>query len=461
MQKLYKIVMVLMLCVATFTQTQAQVANCCAECQADVKAIADKQVLLEKIEIPKGSVMTNGSANVYVSYQSGNPQKFWTNLAIATAGIAVSTQLGSSSTPITAGDSRTQGSSVSPAIPLGVSAALIPSIWKNRPRGVPNAGLYVQHRDLKGKLTQSWEQPISNEAKNSAELLTVAIDKPLSEGTLEVYLQNGSKNEVFYWGLQTVKNLQIEENDLPLQSELVSLLSTEGCPQGSLSNGKGQCYNSINKNIVTEKTKLEPLILTREIQPVGSKMSTGLGQFSLKKPPLPPITPATAMCWDWYYCQNGMCEYMFTSCENTVDGGGGGGGGDSPWQSCPSGQTYRADFGRCLTDYEYGRLLVRRQECLYQHQQFNLNVTMARSNYEIDKIACNDALNSSIIDALIEWLRALLLSGGDTSSYGDPGDIEDYVNCRDQADGTYSRNIDKAYADMRDAEYRLACANLY
>ncbi len=118
MQKMYKIVMMLLLLATTFTQTQAQVANCCAECQADVKAISDKQVLLEKIEIPKGSVMTNGSTNVYVSYRSGDSQKFWTNLAIATAGIAVSTQLGSSSTPITAGESRTQNSSVSPAIPM-------------------------------------------------------------------------------------------------------------------------------------------------------------------------------------------------------------------------------------------------------------------------------------------------------------------------------------------------------
>jgi hypothetical protein len=234
MQKLYKIVATLLTFIVTFNLIQAQVANCCAECQADVKAVSDKQVLLEKITIPKGSVMTNVNTNLYVSYRSGSVQKFWTNLAIATAGIAVSTQLGSSSTPIIAGESRTQSNSVSPAIPLGVSAALIPSIWKNRPRGVPQAGLYVQHRDIQGRLLGTWEQPISKEAKNSAELLTVAIDKPLSEGTLEVYLQDGSKNEVYYWGLQTVKNIALD--DFPIAKTVKPnkpiINEDGGCPDG-------------------------------------------------------------------------------------------------------------------------------------------------------------------------------------------------------------------------------------
>jgi hypothetical protein len=99
MQKIYKIVVMLLVLATSLNQTQAQIANCCAECQADVKAISDKQVLLEKIEIPKGSLASNVSTNVYVSYRSGNAQKFWTSLAIATAGVVVSTQLGSSSTP--------------------------------------------------------------------------------------------------------------------------------------------------------------------------------------------------------------------------------------------------------------------------------------------------------------------------------------------------------------------------
>jgi hypothetical protein len=178
--------------------------NCCVDCQADVKVVTNNQVLLEKIELKEGTTTTLNT-NVYVSYRSGNAQKFWTNVAIATAGVAVSTQL-NSSTPIGAGDSKVQ-SSISPIVPLSVSVATLPGIWKNRPRGVPDAGLWLQHRDKKGKLLETWEQPISQEAKNGAELLTVAIEKPLTEGTLEVYLQNGSKNGVYYWGLQTVKNV--------------------------------------------------------------------------------------------------------------------------------------------------------------------------------------------------------------------------------------------------------------
>ncbi len=125
---------------------------------------------------------------------------------------------------------------------------MIPSIWKNRPRGVPEAGLYVQHRDIKGNLTQSWEQPISSEAKNSAELLTVAIEKPLSEGSLEVYLQNGSKNEVYYWGLQTVKNVEVN-------TQIVTKLlppkppkdpsPSGGCGEGNHRNEAGECKPDI------------------------------------------------------------------------------------------------------------------------------------------------------------------------------------------------------------------------
>jgi hypothetical protein len=442
MQKIYKIVVMLLVLATLLNQTQAQIANCCAECQADVKAISDKQVLLEKIEIPKGSLATNVSTNVYVSYRSGNAQTFWTNLAIVTAGVVVSTQLGSSSTPITAGENRTQNNSVSPAIPLGVSAALLPSIWKNRPRGVPQAGLYVQHRDLKGKLTQTWEQPISSEAKNSAELLTVAIDKPLTEGTLEVYLQNGSKNEVYYWGLQTVKNVLVDKNvRLALPPQPPKRPDCSGCGPGTHDDGWGGCA-------------------TNEVD--GGE----LDEVVVKPEPEPQPEPWNPEPWNPEMPGNGNGAY------DTPGGGGGigtGGGSDTPsnggggtgGNNCPSSQTFRVDYGRCLSDYDYGRLEVRRQECLYHHQQFNLDVLTAQTDYEIAKIACNDALNSSIIDALIEMLEALLLSGGDTSSYGDPRDIEDYVICRRQADEGYSDNIDAAYADNIDADYRLGCANLY
>ena len=204
-RSMYPYAMMVMLLFVTIVshQAKAQIANCCSECQVDVKSVSDKQVLIEKIEIPKGSIATKVSTNIYVSYRSGNTQKFWTNLAIATAGIAVSTHLNNTNV---ASEGKTQNA-VSPMLPLGVSVATLPSIWKNRPRGVPQAGLYVQHRDTQGKLINTWEQPITKEAQNSGELLTVAIDKPISAGTLEIYLQNGSKNAVYYWGNQTIKEI--------------------------------------------------------------------------------------------------------------------------------------------------------------------------------------------------------------------------------------------------------------
>lgn len=231
--------------VLLFTQSSLQAQKCCVECQADVKVVSDKQVLLKKIDLKAGTLTTNVSTNVYVSYRSGNAQKFWTNLVIATAGVAVSTQLNKANF---AEGKSTNG--VSPLLPLGVSAGILPSIWKNRPRGVPQAGLYIQHRDSHGKLLETWEQPISSEAKNDAELLTVSIDKPLLEGTLEVYLQNGSKNNVYYWGYETTSKSKKNTNTILMDGPVS--LSVAGCPSGYLPNGNGMCCNFFNGECVSE-----------------------------------------------------------------------------------------------------------------------------------------------------------------------------------------------------------------
>ena len=242
MQKLYNIVKVMLIFVLLFTQNKLQAQKCCVECQADVKVVSDKQVLLEKIDLKVGTLTTNINTNLYVSYRSGNSQKFWTNLVVATAGIAVSTQLNKAN--LSEGKSA---NGVSPLLPLGVSVATLPSIWKNRPRGIPQAGLYIQHRDTRGKLLESWEQPISIEAKNDAELLTVSIDKPLTAGTLEIYLQNGSKNGVYYWGYGTTSK---SVKPIP-QSPTVSS-SMAGCPEGYLPNGNGMCCSPFTGDCVGE-----------------------------------------------------------------------------------------------------------------------------------------------------------------------------------------------------------------
>lgn len=448
MQKIYKIVIMLLTFFVTFTQTKAQVANCCAECQADVRAISDKQVLLEKIEIPKGSVANNVSANVYVSYQSGNTQKFWTNLVIATAGIAVSTQLGGNSTPVTAGDSRTQSSGISPAIPLGVSAVLIPSIWKNRPRGVPEAGLYVQHRDLKGKLTQSWEQPISSEAKNSAELLTVAIDKPLSEGSLEIYLQNRSKNEVFYWGLSTIAKVTPLLKEVTLtkpEEQLISTLSIIGCPDGFISNGEGKCFNATSNKYVQEGTEDNPITIRRE---VGERLSDFnpkpniIGKTLLPPKPNPDSNPL--VCVSTWLCYPDMCYLMNETCYGeTIDGGGtpGGGGGENN-----------------------EALEIRKRECLLANTQFNNDVSWAQFIREESKVGCVNALGWSNWDtftflaALAEGATAvglLLQAGGVFVS------LDDMWSCMTAADQKYGWDIESAYNRHQSTKDRFDCAHLY
>ena len=245
MQKLYKIVLALLTIALLLTQNSLQAQKCCVECQSDVKVVSEKQVLLDKIDLKAGTLTTNVNTNVYVSYRSGNTQKFWTNLVIATAGVAVSTQLNKANL---AEGKSTNG--VSPLLPLGVSVATLPSIWKNRPRGVPQAGLYIQHRDTRGKLLETWEKPISSEAKNDAELLTVSIDKPLSAGTLEVYLQNGSKNGVYYWGYETTS--KSKKNTNTILTDVPVSLSVAGCPSGYLPNGQGMCCDPFTGNCVSE-----------------------------------------------------------------------------------------------------------------------------------------------------------------------------------------------------------------
>lgn len=79
MQKIYKIVTIMLVLALCFTQNNLQAQKCCVECQADVKVVSDKQILLEKIDIPQGTLANNFSTNLYVSYRSGNAQKFWSN----------------------------------------------------------------------------------------------------------------------------------------------------------------------------------------------------------------------------------------------------------------------------------------------------------------------------------------------------------------------------------------------
>ncbi len=282
MRKLYNIVKVMLIFALLFTQNTLQAQKCCVECQADVKVISDKQVLLEKIDLKAGTLTTNINTNLYVSYRSGNTQKFWTNLVIATAGIAVSTQLNKAT--LTEGKSANR---VSPLLPLGVSVATLPSIWKNRPRGIPQAGLWIQHRDTRGKLLETWEQPISSEAKNDAELLTVSIDKPLSAGTLEVYLQNGSKNGVYYWGYGTTS-----KSVKPIFQNPVVSSSMAGCPDGYLPNGQGMCCNPFT----------------------GECMIEGGGTPPPPNPtPNPTPPPTGGGCPDGYLPNgNGMCCNPFT-----------------------------------------------------------------------------------------------------------------------------------------------------
>lgn len=69
MQKIYKIVKAMLVLGLFFTQN-LHAQKCCVECQADVKVISDKQVLLEKIDIKAGTLASQVNTNLYVSVRA-------------------------------------------------------------------------------------------------------------------------------------------------------------------------------------------------------------------------------------------------------------------------------------------------------------------------------------------------------------------------------------------------------
>ena len=273
-------------------QYSIQAQKCCLDCQDDLKTLTKGLVLLEKIDLKQGT-STTVNTNVYVSYRSGNAQKFWASVALATAGVAVSTQLHNGI------NAEGKSSIVSPILPLGVSVATLPSVWKNRPRNLPDASLEIQQKDAEGMVLNTWTQSLTKAARNDAELLSVSIEKPLRKGTLEVYLRNASKNPVYYWGYETSKNTS-KNNDIIFEAPPVSL-SNRGCPDGFLPNGQGLCCNPFTGECVSENGGTPP-------------------------PPPPPNPPVPQGCPSGYLPNgHGMCCNPFTGdcvSEGSINGGG-------------------------------------------------------------------------------------------------------------------------------------------
>jgi hypothetical protein len=290
MQNIYNIVKVMLIFVLLFTQKNLQAQKCCVDCQSDLKIITNKRVLLEKIYLKVGTTSSDVHTNLYVSYRSGNAQKFWGNLAIATAGVAVSTQLKNSNPSEGNGTNN-----ISPIIPLSVSMATLPGIWKNRPRAVPEASLLIQHKDADGKVLDTWTQAISKFAKNDAELLSVTIEKSLKKGSLEVYLQNNSKNSVYYWGYET-NSKRKQNNDILFESLPVSLSVVSSCPNGFLPNGNGRCFSPFTGQQVNE-TCPDGFEATADVDAGGHVIcitsgGTVLPGVTVTAPPyVPPYTP--------------------------------------------------------------------------------------------------------------------------------------------------------------------------
>ena len=348
MQKLYRLVQAITFAVLLIPQQSLQAQNCCLDCQADVKVITNSKVLLEKIDLKEGT-STTLNTNLYVSYRSGNAQKFWANLAIATAGVAISTQL--NSTPITAGDSKTQ-SAISPIVPLGVSVATLPGIWKNRPRGVPDTKIEIQHKDVEGNVLKTWTQAISKSARNDAELLNIALSEPLSKGTVEISLVNESKNSVYYWGYEEIKQVIENQNsifktpdvlNLPTNSEpKIALKQADSKGLFSLSYSLPKKEEDIYYSLKRPKTPIwisndggcpggEHIGSDGNCQPDGP----ALNEVTITPPPPPPPPPAP---WvptnDPTSDPNNNGNNGNTNGNGTYNNSGGGGSSSNPDPNC-------------------------------------------------------------------------------------------------------------------------------
>lgn len=275
--------------------------------QADLKMVSKNQVLLEKIDLKAGENTTEVNTNVYVSYRSGNAQKFWTNLAIATAGVAVSTQLQNGNTL------ESNASPISPVLPLGVSLATLPGIWKNRPRAVPDAQLEIQHKSSDGTILDIWTQPISKAARNNAELLSIKIDKSLKDGTLEVYLKNDSRNNVYYWGQQTTQKSIASELPVLVTEPLgKDKLSPTKVPKGFISNGKGLFYDAENPSLVVDEKNANTIAGIRATVALENLRNPNLKKIVKDFQVNTTKSPATRM---EQTSENGQVCYTHVTCE--------------------------------------------------------------------------------------------------------------------------------------------------
>lgn len=454
MQKLYRLVQAITLAVLLITQHSLQAQNCCLDCQADVKVITNNKVLLEKIDLKEGT-STTLNTNLYVSYRSGNAQKFWANVAIATAGVAVSTQLNSSL--IVAGDSKSQ-SSISPIVPLGVSVATLPSIWKNRPRGVPNASIEIQHKDVEGNVLKTWTQDISKAARNDAELLNIALSEPLKKGTVEISLVNGSKNSVYYWGYEA--NTQVTEK--PKKSvfktpDILALMNDESKDKKvTLNASKDGSLFALSYQLPSKNDVVASVLKT----PKTPIWITNTGDCGVENDaPADGAEPAPCV-------ERGELNEVVVSAPRS-GGGGSGSGGYGGFSPAGVGNYSGGDYGSSgggNGGNNSEALEIRKRECLLASNKFNNDVSWARFIREESKFDCVNALGLSdwdtfsVLVALAEGASAVGLF---MEASGIFNKLDGMWSCRTAADQQYNWDIESAFNNYQNSQNRFDCAHLY
>ena len=305
-----------------FTQNEifAQVAN--QKLKGEIRTIKNERILLEKFQIPIGYVANNVNSIVYVNYNTGNKSKFIKNIIFAAAGVALTTKRKKTT------DISNSSAKIPQIYPFGIGLSALSGIWKNRPKIIPKASLLIEHKDHNGKLLASWEQTITKEAKNSAELLSINIDKLITSGTIEIYLQNKSNNSIYFWADEVSKNVK----QLKKGSELNNKVQDSVLQKVFKSNEKGTFVDIGNPELIVNEKQAKEIDKIRfdtfEKNKLNKKTQIEVSNFRISKTKGPIIKTTTdgfqfcvtradcsTIVWSqcYYYEQNGLKVY--TSCK--------------------------------------------------------------------------------------------------------------------------------------------------
>lgn len=207
--------------------------------KSTVQVLSKQKVLLDSFSIQRNQPITQLHSQVYVDYERGDPKIFWKNLAFFTGSMVLGQQLA----PIQTTENFSNSIQTSLLFP-SISLAFIPNILHNRPRGIPEVNLRITHLNEQGSVLNTWEKPLTKDAKKGPMLLDINLDTTLTSGKIEVSLENNSKRKVAYWANESLFKVVPENNS----SVTYQAVNTDYTTNSSTLHEKSIVYSSLAPN---------------------------------------------------------------------------------------------------------------------------------------------------------------------------------------------------------------------